>query len=151
VSGHDVRRSLQRLPGTIAKEHSLSVNAEQRQVVEGVFRAMQSGPGGEDALMALFADDAVFVEPFSGQPRSHEGTKAIRESFRDQWKHPLPDFHLMLDRVDLDGPQVRAEWTCTSAAFPTPMRGYDLFRLNDAGKIERFEIIVTEAPRMEER
>jgi hypothetical protein len=25
---------------------------------------MQSGPGGEQAMMALFADGAVFIEPF---------------------------------------------------------------------------------------
>jgi SnoaL-like domain len=124
----------------------MGINARERKVVEGVFRAMQSGPGGEEALMALFDERAVFVEPFSGEPHTHVGKDAIRGSFRDQWKDPLPDFRLRLDRVDLDGRQVRAEWTCTSSVFPTPMRGYDLFTLNDDGKIARFEIIVTEAP-----
>jgi hypothetical protein len=52
-------------------------------------------------------------------------------------------------RVDLDGPLVRAEWTCTSPAFPTPMRGYNVFTLNDAGQIARLEITVIDAPPME--
>jgi hypothetical protein len=98
--------------------------------------------------MVLFADGAVFIEPFSGEPQTHVGQDAIRASFRDQWKNPLPDLKLTLDRVDLDGPLVRAEWTCTSPVFSTPMRGYDLFTLNDDGKIARLEIVVTEAPPM---
>ena len=124
----------------------MPISARERKIVEGVFKAMQTGPGGEEALMALFDERAVFIEPFSGEPQTHVGKDAIRRSFRDQWKNPLPDFELTLERVDLDGPQVRAEWTCTSSVFPTPMRGYDLFALNDDGKIARFEIIVTDAP-----
>lgn len=126
----------------------MSIDLQQRRVVEDLFRAMQAGPGGENAMMALFADDAVFVEPFSGQPQTHTGTAAIRQSFRDQWQHPLPDLQLTLDRVDLDASVLRAEWTCTSPAFPTPMRGYDLFTLNADGKIRRLEIVVTDAPPM---
>jgi len=124
----------------------MGISAQQRKAVEGVFKAMQSGPGSEDAMMALFADGAVFIEPFSGEPQTHVGKDAIRGSFRDQWENPLPDLQLTLDRVDLDGPLVRAEWTCTSPVFSTPMRGYDLFTLNDDGKIARLEIVVTEAP-----
>ena len=98
--------------------------------------------------MALFAEEAVLVEPFSGQVQTHTGQPAIRESFRDQWKNPLPDLQLTLDRVDLDGGIVRAEWTCTSPVFPTPMQGYDLFTLDAAGKIAKLEIVVTDAPPM---
>lgn len=127
----------------------MPVNTQQRKTVEGLFRAMQAGPGGEDAMVGLFADDAVFTEPFSGRPQTHTGRSAIRESFRDQWKNPPPDLTLVLDRVDLDGPLVRAEWTCTSPVFPSPMRGYDLFTLNDSGQITRLEIIVTDAPPMD--
>ena len=126
----------------------MSIDSQQRKVVEDLFRAMQAGPGGENAMMALFADDAVFVEPFSGQPQTHTGTAAIRQSFRDQWKDPLPDLELTLDRVDLDEGVLRAEWTCTSPVFPTPMRGYDLFTLNADGRIRRLEIVVTDAPEM---
>lgn len=122
--------------------------SSQREVVESLFRAMQAGPSGEEAMMALFAEGAVFVEPFSGQVQTHTGLPAIRESFRDQWKNPLPDLQLTLDRVDLDGGTIRAEWTCTSPVFPTPMKGYDLFTLDGAGKIARLEIVVTDAPPM---
>jgi hypothetical protein len=127
----------------------MAVTQQQRQTVEDLFRAMQAGPAGEEAMMGLFAEEAVFIEPFSGQPQEHSGKTAIRQSFRDQWQNPLPELSLVLDRVDLDGPVIRAEWTCTSPFFPTPMRGYDLFTLDDAGKIERLEIFITEAPPME--
>lgn len=126
----------------------MAVTQQQRQTVENLFRAMQAGPDGEEAMMALFTDEAVFVEPFSGQPQTHSGKPAIRQSFRDQWQDPLPDLSLV-HRVDLDGALVRAEWTCTSPVFPTPMRGYDLFTLDGAGRIERLEIVITEAPPME--
>jgi hypothetical protein len=110
---------------------------------------MQAGPDGEEQMMALFAAEAVFIEPFSGAPQTHRGVDAIRASFRDQWTNPLPDLQLVLDRVDLDGDTVRADWTCTSPVLPAPMRGYDLFTLGADGKIVRLEIVVTDAPAME--
>ena len=120
----------------------MTVNAQQHKAVEDVFRAMQADPAGEESMMALFVEDAVLVDPFAGAPQTHRGKAAIRQSFRDQWKNPLPDLKLTLDRVELDGSQVRAEWMCTSPALPTPMRGYDLFTLNDAGRIVRLEIVL---------
>jgi len=98
-----------------------------RKTVESLFKAMQMGPSGEEAMMALFDENAVFIEPFSGQVQTHRGKPAIRDSFRQMWKAPLPDLRLTLDRVDLDGETVRAEWTCVSPALPAPMRGFDLF------------------------
>ena len=124
----------------------MPVSEQQRHTVESMFKAMQAGPDGEDAMMSLFADDAVLIEPFSGQSQAHAGRPAIRQSFRDQWKDPPPDLTLVVGRIDLDGAHVRADWTCTSPVFPSPMRGYDLFTLDAAGKITRLEIIVTEAP-----
>jgi hypothetical protein len=106
---------------------------------------MQTGPGGEEAMMALFDDDSIFIKPFSGQVRTHTGLAAIRDSFRDMWEEPLPDMALTLGRVDMDGDTVRAEWTCSSSAFPTPMRGFDRFDIR-AGKIRRLEIVVTDMP-----
>ena len=92
--------------------------------------------------MSLFADDAVFIEPFSGEPKTHAGFEVIREAFRDSWKEPPPpDMKLVLDRVDRDGDRVRAEWTCTSPVFPAPMKGCDLFTIRD-GKIARLEIVM---------
>jgi len=116
----------------------------ERQVVDNLFKAMQMGPDGEELMMSLFADDAVLIEPFSGEPRTHEGIDAVREAFRDSWKEPPPpDMKLVLDRADRDGERVRAEWTCTSPVFPAPMKGYDLFTMRD-GKITRLEIVMSE-------
>jgi ketosteroid isomerase-like protein len=123
----------------------MAVHASDQSVVENLFKAMQAGPSGESLMMSLFHDDAVFIEPFSGRPVTHNGREAIRASFRQQNEHPLPDMKLTLDRVDLDGPLVRAEWTCSSSAFAEPMRGHDLFTIKD-GKISRLEIIVTGMP-----
>jgi ketosteroid isomerase-like protein len=123
----------------------MAVRASDRTVVENLFKAMQAGPAGERLMMSLFHEDAVFVEPFSGKPVTHTGHEAIRASFRQQAEQPLPDMKLTLDRVDLDGTAVRAEWTCGSSAFPTPMRGYDLFTIVD-GKIAKLEIVVNEMP-----
>ena len=125
----------------------MTVSEPDRKIVENLFKAMQAGPAGEDDMMALFADDAVFTEPFSGEPKTHTGKDAIRASFQDMWREPAPELKLMLDRVDLDGQNIRAEWTCTSAIFPTPMRGYDVFTIA-GGKIAKLEITVTEMPPM---
>ncbi|MEE8154438.1 MAG: nuclear transport factor 2 family protein [Phycisphaerales bacterium] len=127
----------------------MTVNESDRKIVDNLFKAMQAGPAGEDDMMALFADDAVFVEPFSGEPKTHTGKDAIRASFQDMWREPTPDMKLILDRVDLDGQSVRAEWTCTSTIFATPMRGYDVFTIAN-GKITRLEITVTDMPPMGE-
>ncbi len=126
----------------------MPVSVEDRGVVEGLFKAMQAGPDGQEAMMALFADDAVFIEPFSGKVQTHNGIAAIRASFVDMWRDPAPDLKLVLDRVEMDGPEVRADWTCTSPVFPKPMLGRDLFTIA-SGKIARLEIIVTEMPPME--
>jgi hypothetical protein len=123
----------------------MSVKSSDQAVVESLFRAMQAGPDGERLMMSLFHANAVLIEPFSGQPVTHRGHDAIRESFRQQTAHPLPEMTLTLDRVDVDGALVRADWTCTSSAFPTPMHGHDLFAIKD-GLIESLEIIVTDMP-----
>jgi ketosteroid isomerase-like protein len=123
----------------------MGVTASDRAVVESLFRAMQTGSGGEEEMVSLFREDAVFIEPFGGRPVTHTGKAAIRKSFRQQTAHSLPDMKLTLDRVDMDGGIVRAEWTCSSSAFPAPMQGYDLFSIRD-GKIARLEIVVTSMP-----
>ena len=123
----------------------MPVPEQYGKTVESLFKAMQMGPPCEEAMMDLFDEDAVFIEPFSGQVQTHSGKRAIRDSFRQMWKEPLPDLRLSLDQVELEADTVRAEWTCVSSAFPVPMRGFDLFRIR-AGKIVRLEIVVTEMP-----
>ena len=45
--------------------------------VSNFFLAMQVGKPGADALRAMFAEDAVYEEPFTGETRRHEGRDAI--------------------------------------------------------------------------
>ena len=125
----------------------MSVTDSDRRIIENMFKAMQAGPDGEEAMMSLFHEHAVFTEPFSGAPQTHEGVAAIRQSFREMWANPAPDLALHVDRIDLEGDSIRADWTCTSPVFPSPMRGYDLFRIRD-GKIARLDVIVTDMPPM---
>ena len=125
----------------------MSVSEGDRQLVDDVFRVMQSGPDGAGEMLSLFSDDAVFIEPFSGTPRTHHGKDEIRDAFLDMERDPVPDLKLVMDRLDLDGEQLRAEWTCTAPVFPAPMKGYDLFTIR-AGKIARLEVVVTDAPPM---
>ncbi len=125
----------------------MAISDQDRAVIEALFKAMQAGPGGEEEMMALFAADAVFVEPFSGQVQTHQGTDAIRASFREMWANPAPELTLTLERVDVDGDCLRAEWNCTSPVFPEPMRGHDLFTIQK-GRITRLEVVVTTMPPM---
>ena len=131
----------------IYSENPMPVSAANQAIVENLFRAMQKGPTGEADMMALFTDDAVFIEPFAGSPRVHTGKAAIRSSFKEMWDSPTPDLQLALDQVDMDGDKIRAQWTCTSPVFPEPMKGFDLFTVRE-GKISRLEIVVTSVPPM---
>ncbi|MCA9653964.1 MAG: hypothetical protein H6712_03790 [Myxococcales bacterium] len=46
----------------------------------------------------------------------------------------------MDDEIDgVDGEVVRSEWTCTSPAFPGPVKGIDLCTVRD-GRIQRLEV-----------
>lgn len=123
----------------------MPVSERDRQVVDGVFRAMHERAAGENAMMALFAEDSQVIEPFSGQPQTHRGKPAIRAWFREAVNQMAPDMALKLDRLDMDGGRVRAEWTCTSVVMKGPMRGYDLYTI-EAGLIKAAEFVVTEMP-----
>ena len=109
-----------------------------RTLVDAWFAAMRRGAKGEEELLALFHDDAEYVEPFSGEPRLHVGKEAIRACLRQGWEQPMPDLELTVDRVDVDGARVRAEWTCSTSAWPNAISGVDLYTLRD-GRISRLE------------
>ena len=81
--------------------------------------------------MALFAEDAVYTEPFAGKPRTHRGHAAIRRCFVEAWQNPPPDLTLTVDRVDIDAEHVTALWTCASPAFAQPVRGRDAYEIVD--------------------
>lgn len=116
-----------------------------RIVVDRYFQAMRAGSAAEEDLMALFRDDAVYTEPFTGRSRTHQGLDAIRRCFREAWLSPPEDLELRVDRVDLDGERVEARWTCTSPVFPAPVKGRDAYLIQD-GKIARLEVTLVGAP-----
>jgi SnoaL-like domain len=86
--------------------------------IERFFRAMQAGATSEAQMMALFSDEAEYVEPFSGQVQTHVGKAAIRQTFVQGWQYPLPDMTLQVDRFDISGDVVRVDWTCHSPGLP---------------------------------
>ncbi len=109
------------------------------RTIAAFFKAMQTGATAEADMMALFTIDAVYVEPFSGAPRSHHGKEAIRAAFQEGWRHPMPDLKIIIDRFSVTGDETLVEWTCFSPALPGGKgRGENLFTLRD-GLILRLE------------
>ena len=124
-----------------------TVSARDRAVVERYFAAMQAGATALDDLVGLFDDQAVYVEPFSGQPQVHTGKAEIRAFFDVALQQHLKGVRLTLERLDIDADRLRSEWTCELPMFGAPMRGYDLLSLRE-GRILRLETTVTEFPPM---
>ncbi|MEM9458942.1 MAG: nuclear transport factor 2 family protein [Myxococcota bacterium] len=116
-----------------------------RQVVDRYFHAMRAGSAAETELMALFAEDAVYTEPFTGRTRTHRGRPAIRRCFIESWRNPPPNLELRVDRVDLDGERVQAHWTCTSPAFDGPVHGHDAYVVRE-GKIAQLTVTLMNSP-----
>jgi ketosteroid isomerase-like protein len=115
------------------------------ETLDRYFRAMQRGPEGEDELVALFAEDAVYIEPFSGQ--QHTGRDAIRAWLRGSLRDQPPGIRLTVDRLDVVEQTIVASWTCESDAFARPARGRDHFTIRD-GRITRLESRLTEPPEL---
>ncbi|MEQ1571563.1 MAG: nuclear transport factor 2 family protein [Myxococcota bacterium] len=88
------------------------------EVVGAFFLAMQTGRAAADELLALFDDDAEYVEPFSGGSGIHRGRAAIRAAFERGWERELPEQRIVVDRVDVEGGEVVARWTCFSPGLP---------------------------------
>ena len=124
-----------------------TIAPRDRDTVEQYLAKMQAGPGGLDDLVSLFQDDAVYVEPFSGQPQVHSGRNEIRAFFEQALEQHLKGVRLTLNRLDIDGERLRSEWTCEIPMLSAPMRGFDLLTLRD-GRIARLETTVTEFPSM---
>jgi hypothetical protein len=122
-----------------------TIPRRDRATVERYVACMQAGPGGLDDLVALFDDDAVYVEPFAGQAQAHHGRDEIRAFFQVALQQHLNGVRLTLDRLDLDDGRLRSEWTCHLPGMPAPMRGFDVLNLRD-GRIVRLETTVTEFP-----
>jgi ketosteroid isomerase-like protein len=122
-----------------------TVSERDRATVERYFAAMQTGPGAVEDLVGLFEDDAVYIEPFTGQPQAHTGKTAIRAFFERALQQDMRNARLTLTRLDIDGDKLRSEWTCELPSMPAPMRGFDLLNLR-GGRIVRLETTVTEFP-----
>jgi ketosteroid isomerase-like protein len=107
------------------------------------FGAMQRGPEAEDELVALFTEDAVYVEPFDAT--EHVGRQAIAEWLRGSWAQRPPGMRLTVERVDVVDHVVEAGWVCESEAFARPARGRDRFTIRD-GRVARLESELLEPP-----
>jgi len=122
------------------------VTEQDKELVQRMGEAMQAGEPGKEALIGLFADDAVFIEPFGGAPTTHTGIDAIRERITEMVAQPRPpDFKLQVDRVDIENGELVSYWTCTSAVMPGPMKGRDELKIRD-GKMTYLKIQVLGMP-----
>lgn len=112
---------------------------ESRDIVRRFFAAMQAGASAADDMMALFTDDACYVEPFNGRRTVHQGKVAVGEAMRAALSLPLPQMRIEIDRLEVDGHDVRVEWTCYSPALPKGRgRGENRYQLR-RGLIARLE------------
>jgi hypothetical protein len=66
------------------------------------------------------------------------GKPAIRRVLREGLQWDPTDFRIHLDRLEVDGEEVVACWTCTSEQLPHPMHGIDRYSLG-GGRIRRLE------------
>lgn len=113
-------------------------------MIEQYFAAMQRGPDGHDALVDLFAADAVYVEPFSGGP-PHHGRDAIRAYLTASAGEAPPELKLFVERLDVQGGRIVATWRCESPIFAVPSRGRDVFDVV-GGRIARLETTLLSPP-----
>ena len=91
-----------------------------------------------DAIMADFADDAVFEAPRGPDPwgRRVVGREAIREAFAGRFSG-IPDVRYQADEHLVDGDRGASEWTLsgtTTDGQRIEVRGCDLWTFR-AGKI----------------
>lgn len=103
--------------------------------ITNFFLAMQAGPSGLELLAALFAEDAEYHEPFSGQMTAHKGRAAIIKAFNDSRTDAFDDAVINLSSVALDHDTITVGWTCISQAIPGGSgSGTNVFKMAD-GKI----------------
>ncbi|MDJ0925657.1 MAG: nuclear transport factor 2 family protein [Acidimicrobiia bacterium] len=117
--------------------------SNDRDLIERYFAAMRRGAAAEDEMMALFSEDAVYVEPFTGETDPWVGKEAVRTALRRGWEQPLPDLELNVRRIDITGGRATSEWICTSSALPGPVHGRDEYTIVD-GKITRLAVKIVE-------
>src|SRR5260370_42555982 len=94
------------------------MGTEHPETIHRFFAAMQTGATAEEAMMSLFDENAIYIEPFSGSVRKHSGKAAIRKVLAESWKSPLPDMRIEVEHVEAKDTQLLASWTCHSPALP---------------------------------
>lgn len=109
------------------------------ELIDQYFAAMRRGAAAEEEMMALFAEDAVYIEPFTDLDEPAVGKEAVRARLRLGWEAPLPDLELDVLEVEVDGPMATSRWECRSPALPAPVYGEDRYEIHD-GKISRLEV-----------
>lgn len=99
-------------------------------LVDRYFAAMRRGAAAEEEMMALFAADATYSEPFSGLEPA-VGKEAIRARLRSGWDHPLPDMELDVLSLEITDEGATSVWECRSSTFAHPQRGRDDYTIRD--------------------
>ena len=100
--------------------------------ITNFFLAMQAGPHGLELLSSMFAKDAEYSEPFSGQSEPHRGREAIVAAFDASRSDAFDDAVINLGAVDVDGETITVRWTCISKAIPGGRgSGTNVFTLRD--------------------
>jgi ketosteroid isomerase-like protein len=109
-----------------------------RAVIEGYYRAMEAG--SPQQMDGIFTADAVYTEPFSkgGEPTTHSGRDEIVGWLGASFEGGNKGVTITLDRIDVDGDTVVAEWTCVGPYLPGPMKGHDRYQVQD-GRISRLD------------
>lgn len=90
--------------------------------------------GDLDAVMACFAEDAVYDE-FDG--RRHQGVAAIRQAFLPQFRGDFGKvvFETGTCFADSRAGRVLVAWRCTIEGKPGGWRGLDVLHVRNDGKI----------------
>lgn len=114
-------------------------------VVEAYFAAMRRGGEAEAEMVALFTDDIVYSEPFSGIDEPAVGIDAVTERLRAGWAQPLPDMELDVLSIDVTGDGAESRWECRSPVFPGPVRGTDRYEFR-GGRIAALEVTIDDRP-----
>lgn len=109
------------------------------------FAAMRKGPDGEQELLALFAEDAVYREPFIKPGNPAVGRDEIRQRLQTGWARAIPDLELDVLTVSIEDTVATSTWECRSPAFPGPVRGTDRYRFRD-GLIVELDVSIDDRP-----
>jgi SnoaL-like domain len=111
--------------------------------IANFFAAMQAGRAAAAEMEAVFAEDALYIEPFSGQVQQHRGRAAIMQAIARGWDYPLPDMRIRIDHAETDGSEIRIRWTCLSPGLPGGRgSGTNRYRMRPDGLIAELETVL---------